>query len=129
MSEVKLDDHFTITKGGEPCHIKMTFGLLNELVRTIGDIEAVGEVSFDLELRNAVLNEIFAERDEMGAITEPVNLFKLDVDPDAIVELLAWVGAHVTDFLLKQMVKTKEMMEARQGQMMALTPTSTGSPA
>lgn len=128
MSDKKAPDNFTITKDGQPYDIKMTFGLLNELVRTIGDIEAVAEISFDIELRDEVLNQIFAARDEKGRITEPVNLFTLDVHQDDIVNLLEWVGSHVTDFLLKQLVRTKGVMEAHQDLLTALTPISTGTP-
>lgn len=129
MNKVDTENHFTILKDGAPYHIKMSYGLLNELVRTLGDIEAFGEMCFDAELRNAVLVEIFSERDEMGVIAKPANLFTLDVEPEAVTELLAWVGAHVTDFLLSQMAKTKTVMEARRDKVAALTPISTGSPA
>lgn len=127
MTEVKLTGTFTIEVDGDPRDIKMTFGLLNELVRVIGDVEGIAEISFNNDLRDAVLNEVFSERDEQGRIKEPVNLFNLAVDPDDVVNLLEWVGAHVTDFLLKQMLKTKVMVESNQGRLKALMPTSTGS--
>ena len=126
--EVDLSSNFTLTRAGAPYHIKMTFGLLNVLVRTIGDIEAVAEVSFDQELRDLVLLQVFSDRDEEGEIVGDVNLFTLDVDADEVVELLAWVGAHVTDFLLKQMTNTKKLMDKHKDQMESLMPTSTGSP-
>ncbi|MCG7628990.1 hypothetical protein MHM88_14355 [Epibacterium sp. MM17-32] len=128
MSEPKVPDTFTVTVAGDPRHLKMTFGLLNELVRTVGDIEGVAEISFDTELRNTLLNELFARRDEQGVIVEPVNLFHFDIAPDEVVELMEWVGVHITDFLLKQMIRSKALMEARQPQIEALMPTSTGSP-
>lgn len=129
MTEVKLNDHFTMRVGENSRDIKMTFGLLNELVRTVGDIEAVAEISFNTDLRDEVLSQVFSERNKDGRIEEKVTLFNLDVDPDEVVGLLEWVGSHVTDFLLKQMVRTKSLMEKHQPAMMALMPTSNGSPA
>jgi hypothetical protein len=129
MTEIKLDDHFSAGVNDELWEVKMSFGLLNELVRTVGDIEAVTEISFDIELRDALMIQIFSERDAKGRIKEDVNLFNLDIKPDTVVDLLDWVGSHVTDFLLKQMLRSKEMMESRQDQIMALTPSSTGSQA
>jgi len=129
MTQEKPQHTFTITVDGQPKDIKMTFGLLNQLVRTIGDIESVADISFDIELREALLQECLAPRDENGRIEKEVNLFLIDVNPDDVIDLLDWVGAHVTDFLLAQMTRAKEMMEHRSDQVKALMPTSTGTPA
>jgi hypothetical protein len=123
MTEVKTPDHFTMRVGENTRDLKMTFGLLNELVQTVGDIEAVAEISFNSDLRNEILSQVFSERNKDGRIEEKVTLFNLDVDPDEVVGLLEWVGSHVTSFLLKQMMQTKSLMEKHRPTMMALTPT------
>lgn len=129
MSEVKLPETFTITKDGEPFKIKLTYGLLNELVRSIGDIDAIADISFNVDLRDDILVQVFSERDEEGQIKKKPNLFNLDVEPDDVVDLLDWVGSHVADFLLKQMTRTKKIIDHNQPKILALMPTSTGSPA
>lgn len=121
MSEIH-----TVTIGGESQEIKMTMGLLNELARTVGDIDRVGEISFDQELREAVLTVLLSKRDNKGIITEPLVLFTLDMTPEDTLELLDWVGSHVTDFLLKSLTRAKAMLEIRRPQFQSLALTSTG---
>jgi len=122
MSKAKLPDHFHLPVGDTTKTIKMTYGLLNEVTRTFGDIEAVAEISSDPALRAEVLNQLLAERDELGHITTPVNLFQLEVTADDVVDLIEWAGAHVTDFLLKQLVKTKAIMDSQKEILQTLMP-------
>lgn len=126
MSKVKTPEMITVNVGGTPRHLKMSYGLLTVLTQILGDLEAVAELSFDADLRSAVLGEILAERDEFGAIVSPVNLFMMEIDADDVVEILDWAGAHVADFLLKQMTRSQALLKGRQAQIAALMPTSSG---
>jgi hypothetical protein len=116
----------TVQLDGEDRTTKMTFGLLNEMVRVIGDLEAIAELGFDAELRGLILQEMYSERDEQGVIKTPVNLFNLDITPEDSTLVMEWVGSHVTHFLLNQMEKTMTIMQAQESRVKALTPTSTG---
>lgn len=120
------DDTFEIQINGEGREIKMSFGLLNQLCSMCGDVEDAMMFGIDANLREEALRLMLSKRDDQGRIEENVNLFNIDVDPDAINDLLDWAGGHVLDFFLKAAEKTKAMGEARQDRLEALQPSSSG---
>lgn len=124
-----MDDIIQIKVGEQTKEIKMSFGLLNELAKKVGDIDAVPMLNIDPDLREGILTSVLSERDGRGNITEPVNLFQLDMDPEDAILLVEWVGAHILDFFLKSLEKTKTLMEDQEERIKALMPTSSGSQA
>lgn len=124
MTEVK--DKLTITINGEPKTIKMTFGLKNTLARVMGDITAIAELAIDADLRDAVIYETLAERDEEGNIVKKPNLFYLDISSEEIIDLLDWVGGHVLDFLLETATRSKATLMQNEKKLKALQLTSSG---
>ena len=121
------EDLFNITVNGDEHEIKMTFGLLNNLCRKVGDIEAAVVIALDTNLRDAILIELLSKRDSKGKILEPIDLDTLEADPDSIIDLIDWAGTHVLDFFLKGLERTKKLQEANTGRIKALIPSSTGS--
>lgn len=121
------EDLFNITVNGDEHEIKMTFGLLNNLCRKVGDIEAAAVIALDTNLRDAILIELLSKRDSKGKILEPIDLDSLEADPDSIIDLIDWAGTHVLDFFLKGLERTKKLQEANTGRIKALIPSSTGS--
>ena len=121
------EDLFNITVNGDEHEIKMTFGLLNNLCRKVGDIEAAAVIALDTNLRDAILIELLSKRDSKGKILEPIDLDSLEADPDSIIDLIDWAGTHVLDFFLKGLEGTKKLQEANTGRIKALIPSSTGS--
>ena len=47
---------------GEEREVKMTYGLLNELVSMVGDIEEIAKFYVDQNLRNQVLVAVLSQR-------------------------------------------------------------------
>ena len=124
-----MAEKFTISIGGEDKTIKMSFGLLNAVCRTVGDIDGAAQLLLDSYLRDAVLVELLSPRDATGKITAPIDVDGLDVDPDDVVKLLDWAGAQALDFLLKGLERAKALQEKNMPRVKALMPTSSGSEA
>lgn len=120
MSEKYLRE---ITVNGETREVKMTYGLLDQLCRISGDVDAALLLAIDHDLRHAALSAIFAERDKTGKITKEFNAFEFDADPEDVTGLLDWAGAHVLDFFLKAATRAQKTGSDRRAQMEALTPT------
>lgn len=120
------ESNFEIEVNGEKKDIKMSFGLLNELCGMCGDVEDALLFGMNTELREEVLRLMLSSRDEQGRIKENINLNTLEVDPDAINELLDWAGGHVLDFFLKAAERAKTASLARKDRMEALQQSSSG---
>lgn len=122
-----MQQSFDITIGGSNKTIKMSFGLLNTLCATAGDIDGAALLALDNDLRNKVLVEMLSERDENGKISKEINLMWLDANPDEISALVDWAGEHIFDFFLKGLEKAKALQEKNSQRLQALMPTSSGS--
>lgn len=121
------EDIFDLQVNGKEHNIKMTFGLLNNLCRKVGDIEAAAVIALDTNLRDSILIELLSTRGADGKIISPIDLDVVEVEPDAIIDLIDWAGTHVLDFFLKGLERTKKLQEANTGRIKALIPTSIGS--
>lgn len=117
------DQLFSLSIGGEPLEIKMTFGLLNELCKIAGDADAALMFNIQAELREEALVAMLSERDDKGRVTTSPNLFYLDADPEEINGLLDWAGAHVLDFFLTSAERAKASGTARKARLEALQST------
>lgn len=129
MTEVARKTHFKLKLNGEDREIKMTFGLVNEICRLAGDIDAVPEIAYNPDLREAVLISLLSERNERGEIVGEISVFNMDADPEDVVNLLDWASEHAVDFFLKALQRAKKLVEDRKETFQALMPSSTGSPA
>lgn len=127
-----------ITVNGTERELFMSFGLLNEICRGVGDFQAAVQIPVDSQLRDYVLLAVLSDRKEDGEVEKAVNLRTLDIGVDEAEDLLAWVTEHATDFFLRTMervVKQQKSNEARMRALAALklpessTPTPTGSEA
>lgn len=122
-------DVIEVVIGDETKKIKMSFGLLNECAKVIGDIDNITEISLNPEIRDRLLIEVLSARDEMGVITDPISVFNLDMTPEAVITLLDWVGSHVADFFLNSMTRVKDLLTSREEKLKSLMPTSNGGEA
>lgn len=122
-----MNPNFKYTTGaGAEAEVKMTYGLLDALCVTCGDIDGALMVSVDNDLRTEVLNQIFADRDERGNIQTPANLFALDMSPEDVQRLLDWVQEHVADFFLKALEGAVATKNREGDRIKALQSISTG---
>ena len=121
------NDIFTIKVNGKEQDVKMTFGLLNNLCRKVGDIDGAATIMMDQALREGVLIELLSIRDRSGKITEDIDLNTLEIDMDAAFELLDWAQEHVLDFFLKGLERAKALQDRNLTRIRALMPSSAGT--
>jgi hypothetical protein len=128
----------TIKVNGTERELFMSFGLLNEICRGVGDFQAAVQIPVDSQLRDYVLLAVLSERKEDGEVEKAVNLRTLDISVDQVEDLLAWVTEHATDFFLRTMERVVKQQKSNAARMKALaalklpessTPTPTGSEA
>lgn len=100
--------------GDASTEVFMSYGLLNEIVTMVNDIDSVATIGVDHELRNNVLNALLAERDEDGNIVANVNWYKMSLSPEEMNRLIAWVSEHVFDFFLKSFENANSLKEANE---------------
>ena len=116
-----MNPTYTVTIGGTETELKMSYGLLNEVARVVGDIEAIPQIAYDIELRTALLTAVLSKRDKKGKITEEADLFNLDMDGEEVIDLLNWVGEHVLDFFIKSLTRAKKLLGERKADLEGLT--------
>lgn len=128
----------TVTVNGEPRELFMSFGLLNELCRGIGDVRSAVQIPLNSELRDYTLLAVLSERNERGEVEDgkAINLRTLNMSIEDAESLLGWVSEHCCDFFLRTMervVSTQKNQKVRIDALAALglpqnsAPTPTGS--
>lgn len=130
MSETTSPVEFiTITQDGKEREIHMTFGLLNEVTRLIGDPANAVAVYYNPSVREVLILTLLHERDERGKIVKEVEaLHDVGISISETEELLAWGVEHTLAFFERSMtrvVATKPQLE----KLGALTSSLSGSPA
>ena len=121
-----MKDHIEVNIGNDTKAIKMSYGLLNECSKIIGDIDGIADIALNSDVRDRLLVEVLSDRNEMGKIVDPILIFNLEMEAEDVLTLLDWVGSHVADFFLSSMTRTKDLMVAREDKILALMPTSNG---
>jgi hypothetical protein len=124
-----MDDTLYFTVGKEEREIKMTYGLLDEIARKAGDIDAIASISLDHDLRNTVLQSLLTKRDANGRPKGVVDIFTVEVSSDQVHTMLEWVETHLMDFFLTSLERTKKLAAGNEDRVKALMPTSNGGPA
>lgn len=94
----------------------MSFGLLNDLVRIVGDVNRIAAIGLDPDLSEEVIFACLAPRDARGRITdgsfEPPNLPMQDAEA-----IMDFVSEHLLDFFMRRLQKTLAAAEKNKGQM------------
>lgn len=106
MSEVPAKK-LLVREGETPRTLVMSHAMLNELIRMTGraDITAVMALIEDLNARDLVLRRLFTHDLQRPIVdeTELVSLWDLDLEPDTVDEIIAWVMGHFTSFFLRNL--------------------------
>ena len=119
-----IEDKLTITVNGAPKQVFLPFGLLNEITKLVGSVDNLGYIMIDPQLREAVISELLAPRDEDGVITKPVNLIVTTISSPDVNTLLEWVSEHVLDFFLTALESSTRVGEKMGERMKGLNLTS-----
>lgn len=128
-----------ITINGEKRELFMSFGLLNEICRGVGDINGAVAIPTNAELRDYSLMVVLSLRDEEGNVQTPANLRTLDIRIDEAESLIGWISEHATDFFLRTMERVVKAQTGNRDRFKQLarpaqaeansTPSQTGSAA
>lgn len=113
MPEVNTPDKtFTIKVDGADRTFTMYYGLLNELLTLVRDLNQVSAFFTEPEVRNASLTSLLSERDSKGKKIKEVGPEEVNVDFEDLENLLAWATAHVTAFFIRNLIKLTKNMQA-----------------
>lgn len=123
----KLDRTFSIEVNGKAREVFMSMGLLNELCKLIGDVENIGNVVVDDNLRETVIVALLAERSKTGKVAQRFDIEDLDVDPDQVIALVGWATEWVVDFFMKSAEAAKRVMFKNQGRLNSLMSSPAGT--
>ena len=113
MSDVELAPSIDVTIEGKTREVLMSFTLLNQLVRAVGDFDNVGKIIVDHDLRDALLTIFIQVRDERGR-HNPEEVLSLDdagLSVDDALAALTFITEHVADFFVKQLKMQMETGE------------------
>lgn len=97
------------TLDGQSHTLKMTFNHLNRIASTLTGIEGAAIASSTADGRDLILATMFGKRDENGKFI-PADVDALEISPDVAGEVFNWVTEHLTDFFVKRLAKSREML-------------------
>ncbi|HIH2746987.1 TPA: hypothetical protein ACYLN4_002724 [Burkholderia lata] len=109
-----------ITLAGEKKSLFMSFGLLNELCRGIGDAQGALQVTANSQLRDFVLMVVLSDRDDEGNVVKPINVNRIEMSIDDGERLLDWVSQHATDFFVRTMERIVTGHKDKESRLKAL---------
>lgn len=122
-----MSDTITIKQNDEDRELFMSFGLLNELTRIIGDPSRVTQVALDPALRDEFLTALFAKRKKSGKIEEAADIEDLDISYEDVEKALTWAQEHVMSFFVRSFRQIKAVTEKHEAEVTSLTSSLGGS--
>lgn len=118
----KLPHELTIDIDGKPFSVFMSFALLNRICYLMGDSTQIPLILQDPELREAIIIECIAERDQKGKVTSRRGIDEVSIGFDDIQNMLEFVSEHVADFTVAAVERAHKVMLSRQARIDALAP-------
>ena len=108
-----------------PKVIFMSFGMLAELTTIVKDVDSLGRIHVDPEIREEVLKVLLSDRDEKGEISTEHTVYSVPMMPPDAISLLNWVHNHVASYFmdaLQNMTKTAGALQGLMETMMSSLP-------
>lgn len=102
-----------LTIDGKTREVFMSYTLLNQLVKIVGDFSKIGNIIVDHDIRDQFLTVMIQERDERGRVSEE-NFISLDNAGLSVEDAnvaLKFGTEHVADFFVEQL---RSQMETGQ---------------
>ncbi len=124
-----LNRTLTLEINGKSRDLFMSFGLLNELASLLGDVDRLTELPINHELRTVILKAVLSERTKAGKIVTEADLSEIDMDPQDVPKILAWVGEWVVDFFIQSGEAVKSVFVANMERVKSLTSSPNGTAA
>ena len=111
--DVKVFDENKKLVEGE---IKMTFGLLNALVKIVGDVNRIGIIDIYPEMADEVLAEVLTPRTSTGKKADPTFALP-DLPASEAEKIFDWVKESLFDFFLRRLQNTAALMAQKKTSM------------
>ena len=124
MTPEKLSNDLTLMVNEAQRSIRMNFNLLNRLTHIIGNVENIQEAMSAPSVRESLMCEALAVREESGKRIVPANLDDIDLSPEDAGRLLNFIGDHVMDFFLLTLEQTNQRLSANNPRMVQIRSTS-----
>jgi hypothetical protein len=116
--------HIEVLIGDEKRELFMSFGLLNESTRLVGDLNRVAAIGLNPDLSIQILAAVLAPRDAKGRIADDFVL--PEMSPENAEQILDWVKEHVLDFFIRRLRKTLTLVDQNAEQLKAIGSSLTG---
>lgn len=123
MSELqKPATKFELKVNGEPTTIFMSFAMFQEIMKVIPSPENVASLLIqDFYLREYVVRRLLTGKKTVKSDEDLVDLFDVELDDEAVDELILWVTDHILYFFTKTAERSLKLGEKYSGQMKSLT--------
>lgn len=116
MAEAKLSIT-TNDERGQKQHreVFMSYGLLNELIRVIGDPQRASTLELDADLAQFVLTIVLMPRTPTGKPAPEAENFELPgLEVEEAYRIFDWVKAHVLDFFVRRLRSSLQSIGERK---------------
>lgn len=91
----------TVKVDGNEREILMSYGLQDQLLRLIRDTNEIGNIYADPDVRNAIIEQILAERSPSGKIINKRTFDDYILEVEDAETILAWAVDHITAFFIR----------------------------
>lgn len=122
-------DRLDVTIDGESRELFMPFAMLSELTRLIPNVEGMGQLMIDPDLRDAALAIVLSERNAQGKIETPFDMAVSTMNTATANSILDWVMENVVDFFVQAMESSRRLIEKHQKTVQGSMSSPSGSPA
>ena len=95
----------------------MSFGMLAELTSVVPDVDSLGQIHVDPEIRASVLKVLLSDRNEKGEISTVHDIYSIPMMPPDAIGLLNWAHKHVAAYFMDALQTMSGTASALQGVM------------
>lgn len=107
----KPDKILTVTVDGAEREIKLSYGLQDQILRLVKDTNEVGNIYVDADIRNAVIEQVLADRSNTGKIVLKKNFDDYDIETEEVEKILDWVVTIVTSFFSRVLASLEQKIQ------------------
>lgn len=120
MTTPKPAPELQVIVNGVERTIFMSFALLNRCCYIVGGNEGIPLILQDSEMREAILVELLAERDEKGKVLKKYEIDELAVDFETVQNILEFVTGHVLDFTVAAAERSNRVLASQNDRLQKL---------
>lgn len=114
----------TVTVDEQERELILTYGLQDQILRLVKDTNEIGNIFVDPDIRNALIEQVLAERTKSGKIILKKPYDEYDIEIEEVERILDWVVTIVTSFFTRVLANLDQRLQAQNLQ----TPLPTVTP-